>query len=658
MSLSFEQQFAVDAFNRGENLFITGAGGTGKTRLIKHILSCGGLCGSKSSIQVCAMTGCAAILLDCGARTLHSWSGIKLAKGAPDVIVANALRNKSVVSAWRKTKVLIVDEVSMMSRKIFDVCNEIAKRARNCMLPFGGIQIIFTGDFYQLPPVGNFGEPETEEFCFESDNWFSVFKLENHIQLRTMFRQSDPVYIDILSEIRIGQISEKNMLILSERVGRTYDPSENNGCVLTKLFPTRVKADFVNQAQYAKIESEEKIMKCIRNKSAVAYVENGTPIDSSVLVKCSHLSDAEKEQHINTMIANTNCIEILKLKRGTAVMCTANIDLESGICNGSQGVIVDFFANDPIVLFSNGMKKIITRHEWQSDEYPILTIAQYPLCMAWALTIHKIQGATMAMAEMDLGNSVFEYGQTYVALSRIKSLDGLYLSAFKADKIKANPKVTKFYQAIPVIDCSKIVAEKPRVNSDTKTVDFNRFAYKAHETVDAVNRPVIVVRHHDDATDSHNKLKTVKDTDSMKSAKEREDSATLNIIGSSMIDKPEIDAVCKPGIAVTRLQKYKKTTDKISLDMFIEGKSIDEIAKARNIKSETIMEHLLNNMPNDAITFDKFMNTDTYEYIKDAYHVLGSDSSLKVIKDHLPRYVSYTQIKVVRNILFPIKVIV
>jgi ATP-dependent DNA helicase PIF1 len=505
------------------------------------------------------------------------------------------------VSAWRKVKVLIVDEVSMMSRKIFDICNCIAKRARNCILPFGGIQVIFTGDFFQLPPVGNFGEPDTEEFCFESDDWFSVFKMENHIQLRTMFRQSDPVYIDILSEIRTGQLSEKNLSTLMERVGRTYDPSENNGCILTKLFPTRVKADFVNQAQYAKIESEEKIMKCVRNKSALAYVENGAIIEPEILLKCSLLSDAEKDQHINTMIANTNCIEILKLKRGTAVMCTANIDLESGICNGSQGVIVDFFANDPVVLFSNGVRKIISKHEWQSDEYPALTIAQYPLCMAWAMTIHKIQGATMSMAEMDLGNSVFEYGQTYVALSRIKSLDGLYLSAFKADKIKANPKVSKFYREIPVIDCSKIVSNKPPVDlveadisPDVKTIDFDRFSYK------------------------------------------------------------EPDIMAKPSIKVIRA--IKKTTDKVSLDMFVEGKSIDEIAMSRRIKSETVMEHIVSNMPHQSITFDKFMNTETYEYIKDAYQVLGSDSSLKVIKDHLPRYVSYTQIKVVRNLLFPIVV--
>jgi hypothetical protein len=265
----------------------------------------------------------------------------------------------------------------------------------------------------------------------------------------------------------------------------------------------------------------------------------------------------------------------------------------------------------------------------------------------------------MSMAEMDLGNSVFEYGQTYVALSRIKSLEGLYLSAFKADKIKANPKVTKFYQAIPVVDCSKMIDSNddrdvdpvdPNVsrNPDIKTVDFERFACKEPTlstlTSIAVNKHIIVVRDAGDAgaaaVPKSAKLKRVKDPDAMKSAKEREDTISPDVIG----------------IKVTHRQKYKKTTDKVSLEMFMEGKSIDEIAKLRNIKSETIMEHLLSNMPNDAITFDKFMSTETYEYIKDAYNVLGNDSSLKVIKDHLPRYVSYTQIKVVRNLLFPIVV--
>jgi ATP-dependent DNA helicase PIF1 len=280
----------------------------------------------------------------------------------------------------------------------------------------------------------------------------------------------------------MGKLSDSNKCILEERVGTIYDPSKNNGCVLTKLFPTRAKADYVNQAQYAKIESEEKIMKCICNKSAVLYVDNGVPIETHVLVKCAELSEGEKDRQIEILIANINCAEILKLKRGAAVMCTANIDMDAGICNGSQGIVIDFLLNDPVVMFSNGMKKTISKHQWQSDEYPTLTVAQYPLCLAWALTIHKIQGATMSMAEMDLGNSIFEYGQTYVALSRIRSLDGLYLSAFNEYRIKANPKVITFYEDLP-----DLVYEEPTYveqsntdvkNVNTKNIDFEKYVYK------------------------------------------------------------------------------------------------------------------------------------------------------------------------------------
>jgi ATP-dependent DNA helicase PIF1 len=283
-----------------------------------------------------------------------------------------------------------------------------------------------------------------------------------------MFRQKDPKYREILLQIRKGELDEENAEILQTRVKRAYNPEEHGGCVLTKLFPVRSRAEYINQLMYAKIEQEEKIYKCARKTNCTSYVESGALIKTADLMKCDMLTSKEKEMHLDQLLTNSPAVESLSLKVGTAVMCLTNLDLEAGICNGSQGVIVKFVPAGeglitagtvlgelaPVVRFTNGCVRVIERHVWQSDEYPALYISQYPLCLAWALTIHKIQGATMAMAEMDLGNAIFEYGQTYVALSRIQTLDGLYLSAFHPQRIKANPKVRAFYDAMEAVPCN------------------------------------------------------------------------------------------------------------------------------------------------------------------------------------------------------------
>lgn len=474
MQLSTEQQYALQQFSEGKNLFITGPGGTGKTKLIHHLVENAKTAGKP--YQVCAMTGCAAILLSCNARTIHSWSGIKTARGPEETVVTAVLRNKRTVAIWRKIKILIIDEVSMMSEKIFNILNEIGKKSRKSILPFGGIQVVFTGDFYQLPPVPTAGEPCTERFCFESVDWLNVFPLKNHIQLVTMFRQTDPLYIDILQQIRVGELTEENKKILQGYVKREYDPVQHNDCILTKLFPIRSKADYVNQAQFAKIEEQEYTFECIKKTDCSTYIENNIPLSLETMIKCRALEQKDIEFELETLLSNTGCNESISLKKGCAVMCTVNIDMESGICNGSQGTIIGLTTTCsgtgealPIVKFSNGQVRTIQRHYWQSEEYPTIAIGQIPLTLAWALTIHKIQGATMSMAEIDIGQAVFEYGQTYVALSRIQTLDGLYLSAFHAHRIRANPKVTEFYRNIPKME--KRDTEKKIV------LDFEKYTY-------------------------------------------------------------------------------------------------------------------------------------------------------------------------------------
>jgi ATP-dependent DNA helicase PIF1 len=175
------------------------------------------------------------------------------------------------------------------------------------------------------------------------------------------------------------------------------------------------------------------------------------PISLEDLENANKLTSSEIKFQIEKIMESRNISENLSLKKGTVVMCTANIDMDNSICNGAQGVIVDFEIGTtlPIVLFSNGIKKTIDYEYIQSTEYPTICIGQIPLCLAWAMTIHKIQGASLSIADMDLGNTIFEYGQTYVALSRVQTLEGLYLSAFNPRKIRANPIVKEFYSRIP-----------------------------------------------------------------------------------------------------------------------------------------------------------------------------------------------------------------
>ena len=392
-------------------------------------------------------------MLGCGAKTIHSWSGIRLARGDPEQIIGSVLKNRNVMKFWKTTHILVVDEVSMMSQKIFDLLNEIGKRVRKSSRPFGGLQVIFTGDFFQLPPVGTFGEPETENFCFESNQWKSVFLLENHIELTHIFRQTDPIYKGILQQIRRGEIDEEGQNILKTRLKQPYDLSFNNGCIPTKLFPLRAKVDTLNDCMFEELDEEEYHFEYSKKTDCKTNMESSKLLGFDIMAKCGKMSEKEKEYELDYILKNSSCIPLLKLKKGASVLCTVNLDLDNSICNGSQGIVIGFIDSGyyPIVKFSNGIIKTIQPHYWQSEEFPCIAIGQFPLMLAWAMTIHKIQGATLAMAEMDIGLSIFEYGQTYVALSRIQSLQGLYLSAFQPSRIRANPKVVELYKRIPPI---------------------------------------------------------------------------------------------------------------------------------------------------------------------------------------------------------------
>ena len=432
-----QQHYVFQKYIYGENVFISGPGGSGKSFLIKEIVNHCRMV--KKKHQVCAMTGCAAMLLRCQAKTVHSWSGIGLAHGDSEQIVRKVVSSKQKSQKWKTVKTLIIDEVSMMSKKLFEILDSIGKEVRNCShKPFGGIQVIFCGDFFQLPPISR-SECDESEFCFQHPLFEQTFP--NQVEFTKIFRQLDPVYTKILNQIRKGRISKNSVSTLKKYVNRSIDPASK--LIPTRLCPRKKQVERINQEAMNKLETPVfsfEIQKVV------------IPNDELDLISQKRMEDCSPECQdfeYNYLLNNINCNYNLELREGAQVMCVANLDVDSSdypIGNGSLGIITEFTSCGlPVVSFKNGLVKTIGYHDWISEDWPGLCIRQIPLILSWAMTIHKSQGSSLEMAEIDLGSDIFECGQSYVGLSRIISLDGLYLTNFNPYKIKINLAVKDFY---------------------------------------------------------------------------------------------------------------------------------------------------------------------------------------------------------------------
>ena len=441
MNLSPEQELALQKFKEGKNIFLTGPGGSGKTALIRQMVKFSQEQGKK--IQVCALTGCAAILLECKAKTVHSFAGIGLANGTIDEVVRRVISNKYKVKNWLNIDILIIDEVSMMSSKLFDILNYTAKRARKRIdVPFGGIQVIFSGDFYQLPPVGTHGQKDTSAFCFESELWNKTF--DETICLKTIFRQTDPEYTTILNQIRVGKLYKSAYEKLQEHINKPppTDLESSASFKPTILLPRRKDAELINMTELEKLQGE--------SKKYCASPAADIPLPEKVKQELKTTSLEQKEMEYNFLANNIMADKELVIKIGTQVMCIANIDMESDqqVVNGSQGVVVGFVGELPLVQFNKGPRRTVGYHVWASETIPDVGVKQMPLIYAWAITIHKSQGVSLDMAQIDVGTNIFESGQTYVALSRVKSLNGLYLTDLNPQKIRVEKKVQEFYTSL------------------------------------------------------------------------------------------------------------------------------------------------------------------------------------------------------------------
>ena len=415
------QQSVIDKYINGENIFISGPGGTGKSQLIKYIYN---LNKDISKTQVCALTGCAAILLECNATTIHAWSGVSDSEHYPASIKGKCSFN------WKSNDILIVDEISMMSDTYLEKLNYYAQKSRGNNQPFGGIQLIFAGDFFQLPPVNK------KSFCFESSLWNELFPIKNQICLKKIFRQTDRVYSKILNQIREGCITQKSLNTISTCLHKSTDHLEIKP---VSLHANKKNVDFINNNHLKELDGK------LYQYNAETIVHEETE---------SFYTSCFIDDEVNNIKKKSRYPQLLSLKQGAKVMCLANLNMSdtNPICNGSQGIVLDFTSSSlPIVKFDNGTISVINYSTTFSETCSCVAYKQIPLTLAWAITIHKAQGVTLDSAEIYVGDEIFEEGQTYVAISRIKTLEGLYLKSFNYKKILVNHKVKEFYDNLKTI---------------------------------------------------------------------------------------------------------------------------------------------------------------------------------------------------------------
>ncbi len=438
MTLNPEQQDALQHVLDGRSVFLTGPGGTGKSFLIRRITEV--LSEKNKKVAVTALTGCAALLLGKEAKTIHSWAGIGLGRDPADKIVheikTKPWKNK-VLRRWLLTHVLIIDEISMMTPQLLELLDQVGRMLRRQEKPLGGIQLVMVGDFFQLPPVVKKDEFESEikqQFVFESPLWDELGLYV--IQLNQIMRQADPVFQGILNEARWGTLykdSQKQLL------ARQKDEWQTLQIKPTLLFSRRAEVEMINERNLSAL------------KGPLKRFEAKTVLDAT-LAKGITLNSPEVRHVLSRLDRDAPYKATLEVKEGAQVMLIYNLDQENGLVNGSRGVITGFsdtVPSYPMVLFKDKAAPImVAPQSWESEDVEGLKRSQVPLILAYAVTIHKCQGATLDSALIDIGPSTFEVGQAYVALSRVKSLDSLYIYDMDPKAFKAHPKVCRYYETL------------------------------------------------------------------------------------------------------------------------------------------------------------------------------------------------------------------
>jgi hypothetical protein len=362
----------------------------------------------KISVGVTASTGIAATHM--GGTTIHSWSGMGIADSLTEKDMTDLFHRNYLRTRFSQTKVLIIDEISMLHAHRLDLVDMILRSFKHTDLPFGGIQVVMCGDFFQLPPVIK-TKDEALPFVYQSPIWKEMRLMMCYLD--EQYRQDDRTFLRVLNDIRNNDVNEMTVEILSERLGK-----DTKGFTKpTRLFTHNADVDAINKSHLEKLEGEahEYIMTW---RGSLGVVE--------------------------TLRKSCLAPEILILKKGAQVMFVKN-NYEVGYVNGTLGEVIGFGESEaPIVRTFDGAEITVTQMSWDVKEEEIekAAITQLPLRLAWAITVHKSQGMSLDAAEVDLSRS-FLPGMGYVALSRVRSLSGLKLMGMNQMALQVNPAVTE-----------------------------------------------------------------------------------------------------------------------------------------------------------------------------------------------------------------------
>ena len=405
VQLSDEQQHALDMLRSGENVFLTGGAGSGKSFVIKELTK--DL--DPKEMPILASTGAAAVLL--GGRTFHSFFGLGIMEGGADATYERVSKDAKVLKRLAKVEGCIIDEISMIPGEALMIAEALAQKARASTLPWGGLRMITVGDFGQLPPVTKDGAQR--DWCFLNRVWAaSGFQV---CQLRHNQRVHDSEFLDVLAEIRNGRMNSKVADFLNH-----HTKPHNEEHPGTRLFPRRDQSENYNQKKLKEIPEPE------HEFDAIFFGD---------------------EKFVTTLKKSAPVADKLKLKVGCRVIFLKN-DMQKRWVNGTRGIVTDFDKETLTIRKDHGREVSVERMTFSlldADGNVRASVIQFPVTLAYATTIHKSQGATLDELWCDL-SSLWEPGHAYVALSRLRDAGGLHIVRWNPRSFIVDPLVQKFYQ--------------------------------------------------------------------------------------------------------------------------------------------------------------------------------------------------------------------